>query len=59
MEDPIKNFFLTILNPKTRGKIFTVCSGPPSQSIGRGRIRREGALDVHESRERCDKIFAE
>ena len=37
--------------PKTE-KFFTVCSGPLSQSIGRGRISREGALDVRESRER-------
>ena len=42
-------------NPKT-GKIFTVCFGPPSQSIGRGRISREGALDVRESRGRRNKI---
>jgi len=30
-----------------------------SQSIGRGRISREGALDVRESRERRDKTLAE
>ena len=41
----------------------TVCTmalwfGPRSQSIGRGRISREGALDHRESRERRDKIFA-
>ena len=30
-----------------------------SQSIGRGRISWEGALDVRESRDRRDKIFAE
>ena len=41
--------------PKT-GKIFTVRFGPASQSIGRGRLSREGALDVRESRERRDKI---
>jgi len=29
-----------------------------SQSIGRCRISREGALDVRKSRERRDKIFA-
>ena len=40
-------------------KIFTVCFGSLSQSIGRGRLSREGALDVRESRERRDKIFAE
>ena len=45
------------LHPKT-GKIFTLCFGPKSQSIGRGRISREGALDHRESRERRDKIFA-
>ena len=38
------------------GKIFTACSDSLSQSIGRGRINREGALDVRESRERRDKI---
>ena len=41
--------------PKT-GKFFTVCFGPPSQSIERGRISRKGALDVRESRERRDEI---
>ncbi len=41
--------------PKT-GKFFTVCFGPPSQSIRRGRISREGAFDVRESRERRDKM---
>ena len=39
-------------------KIFTVCFGSLSQSIERGRISREGALDHRESRERRDKIFA-
>ena len=37
------------------GKFFTVCFGPPSQSIGRGRLSRKGALDVRESREGRDK----
>ena len=37
-------------------KVFS--KGPRSQSIGRGRISREGALDHRESRERRDKIFA-
>ena len=32
--------------------------GPASQSIKRGRISREGALDLRESRERRDRIFA-
>ena len=32
---------------------------PLSQSIERGRISREGALDVRESRKRRDKILAE
>ena len=44
------------MNWPKNGKIFTVSSGPASQSIGRGRISREGALDVRESRERRDKI---
>ena len=44
-------------NPKT-GEIFTLYFGPRSQSIGRGRISREGALDHRKSRERRDKIFA-
>ena len=35
--------------------VFTVCSGSLSQSIERGPISREGALDVRESRERRDK----
>ena len=51
-----KKLFYTILNPNNRRKIFTVCSGSLSQSIGRGRISREGALDVRESRERRDNI---
>ena len=38
------------------GEIFTVCPGSMSQSIGRGRLSREGALDARESRERRDKI---
>ena len=41
---------------KNREKIFTVRFGPASQSIGRSRLSREGALDVRESRERRDKI---
>ena len=47
-----------MFEPQTR-KLFTVCSSSSSQSIGRGRISREGALDLRESRERRDKIFAE
>jgi len=50
-----------MLKPKNGGKnqrtkIFTICSGTLSQSIGRGRLSREGVLDVRESRERRDKI---
>ena len=41
------------------GKIFNVCSGSLLQSIGRGRISREGALDLRESWEQRDKFFAE
>ena len=41
-----------------RHKAGGLASRRPSQSIGRGRISREGALDHRESRERRDKIFA-
>ena len=41
--------------PET-GIVFIVFFDPLSQSIGRGRISREGALDARESRERRDKI---
>ena len=52
-----KKLFLAMFMLKQKKReIFTVCSGPTSQSIGRGRISREGALDVRESRERRDKI---
>ena len=60
MQDLLKKLCLMMLmfekriGPKPR--IFTVCSGPASQSIGRGRLSREGALDVRESRERRDKL---
>ena len=50
----LKNVFWRCKNPKT-GKLFTVCSRSLSQSIGRGRISREEALDVRESRERRDR----
>ena len=56
--DLLKKLFLTKFEPTNRDKIFTLCFGPKSQSIGRGRISREGALDHRESRERRDKIFA-
>ena len=56
---PFENtFFLRFRPPKT-GKFFTLCFGPPSQSIGRGRISREEAQDHRESRERRDRTFAE
>ena len=42
---------------RKNGQILTGFSGPRSQSIGRGRISREGALDIRESRERRDKIM--
>jgi len=53
----LKNFFLTIFTPKNR-EILHCRFDSLSQSIGRGRISREGALDHRESRERRDKIFA-
>ena len=58
MGNHLKNFLLTILNPKIE-EIFIICSDSLSQSIGRGRISREEALDLRESREQRDKIFAE
>ena len=51
-----KLFFDKVRTPKPG--IFTLCFGPRSQSIGRGRLSREGALDHRESRERRNKIFA-
>ena len=56
------NFFLTISNPKNREnlhRLFQTSISSLSQSIGSGRISREGALDVRENRERRDNIFAE
>ena len=57
--DPIRKLFFGDVRkqnwPET-GKVFTVCSDLRSQSIKRGRISREGVLDVRESRERRDKI---
>ena len=53
-----KLFFMLFLLKKPR-EIIVWRSCPPSQSIERGRISREGALDHRESRERRDKIFAE
>ena len=49
---PFEKTFFGDVETKTPGKIFTVGSSPASQLIGRGRISREGALDVRESRER-------
>ena len=51
-----KLFFMLFLLKKPR-EIIVWRSCPPSQSIERGRISREGALDHRESRERRDKIF--
>ena len=52
---------LTFLFDDVRRRIgqkpgFTVCFGSLSQPIGRGRLSREGALDVCKSREHRDKI---
>ena len=52
-----KAFFMRCYSSKNR-EIIVWRSCLPSQSIGRGRISREGALDHRESRERRDKIFA-
>jgi len=54
-----KLFFDKVRTPKPGKSLLSViCFGPRSQSIGRGRISRERALDHRESRERRDKIFA-
>ena len=55
---PLFDFFFIdkVRTPKLGKSSLSV--GPRSQSIGRGRISREGALDHRESRERRDKIFA-
>ena len=59
MGNHLNHLFLTIFTAKKPGKIlFNVCFGSLSQSIGRGRLSREGSLDHRESRERRDKIFA-
>ena len=64
--DPIKKLFFdnvdVIQTQKPAGKSspsIRVHDRPRSQSIGRGRISREGALDVRESREYRDKFLAE
>ena len=54
MADLLKKLFFDDVQTKNWPKL--VFFGPPSQSIGRGRVSREGALDVRESRERRDKI---
>ena len=53
-----KKLFLCFSSSKNL-EIMVWRSCPPAQSIGRGRISREGALNHRESRERRDKIFAE
>ena len=58
--DLLKKLFFDKVRTQKPGKssLSDLCFGPKSQSIGRGRISREGALDHRESRERRDKIFA-
>ena len=54
-----KLFFDKVRTPKPgKYSLSVLVHVPRSQSIGRGRISREGALDHRESRERRDKIFA-
>ena len=57
MADLLKKLFFDDVQTKNWPKL--VFFGPPSQSIGRGRISREGALDVRESREQRDKTSPE
>ena len=52
------NFFWRFSPPKLR-EIFVQRLCPLSQSIGCGRISRQGSLGVRESRDRRDKISAE
>ena len=55
-----KNSFDKVRTQKPgQSSLSVLVHRPRSQSIGRGRISREGALDHRESRERRDKIFAE
>ena len=59
MGNLLKKLFLLAMFEKIIGQkpgIFTVRSGSLSQSIRRGRLSREAALDVRESRERRDKV---
>jgi hypothetical protein len=58
--DLLKKLFFDKVRTQNPGKssLSVLVQGPRSQSIGRGRISREGALDNRESRERLDKIFA-
>ena len=59
IEEPFKTIIfddVRKINWPKSGKFFTVCSDSLSQSIGRSRISREGALDVRESREQRNKI---
>jgi len=51
-----KAFFMLFLLKNRENIVWRSC--PASQSIGRGGISREGALDHRKSRERRDKIFA-
>ena len=56
---PFEKTFVGDVRKKRIGQklgFFIVCFGPPSQSIRRGLISREGALEVRESRERRDRI---
>ena len=54
----LKKLFFDKVRTQKPGK-SSLSFGPRSQSIGRGRISREGSLDHRESRERRDHIFAE
>ena len=55
----VKTFLDDARTPKPgKSSPSDVYFGPASQSIKRGRISREGALDLRESRERRDRIFA-
>ena len=57
--EPFRTTFFDNFKSKKLGNLRRLFWFPSSlsQSIGRGRMSREGALDLRESRERRDKIY--
>ena len=52
----LSRFLANYIFEHRQKKVFQKVRHRNRQSIGRGRLSREGALDVRESRERSDKI---